>query len=113
MRRRERRATLRVMRILLILPLALAACDTKPAAPPAPQGPSDFQKQVAALDPAQRNALFIRAIRDAGHDCQGVTQSEAKPPVGGDPLWHATCSDKATYGVVIGRDGTATVIGAQ
>ncbi len=102
--------------LLAAAPLALAACDGNPAAPqaqPTPQGPSEFQRQVAALEPAQRNAVFIRAIRDAGHDCQGVTKSESKPPVGGDPLYHATCSDKATYGVVIGRDGAATVIAAQ
>lgn len=102
------------MRIVLAAALALSACDSQPAAPPPlPQGPSAFQKQVAALTDAQRNAVFIRAIRDAGHDCQGVTGSVAKPPVGGDPLWHATCSDKATYGVVIGREGTATVVAAQ
>lgn len=101
--------------ILLTLPLALAACDGKPAAsPPAPQGPSAFQTQVAALPEAQRNAVFIRAIRDAGQDCQGVTRSEAQSvAAGSDPVWHATCSDKATYAVVIGRDGTATVVAAR
>ncbi len=115
----DRGATLRCMRttLLLALPLALVACGgPSPAgnsAAPTPAAPSDFQKQVAALDAAQRNAVFIRAIRDAGHDCQGVTGSEAKGTAGGDPLWHATCSNKATYGVVIGRDGTATVVAAQ
>ena len=100
--------------ILLTLPLALAACDRTPAAPPPPAGPSAFQQQVAALSPAQRNAVFIRAIRDAGHDCQGVTGSTAQTvPAGRDPLWHATCSDKATYAVLIGREGTATVVGAR
>ena len=102
------------MRTILFAVLALAACDRAPAPPPAPKGPSAFQKQIAALDPAQRNAVFIRAIRDAGHDCQGVTKSEAKPEAaGGEPLWHAICSDKATYGVLIGRDGTATVGAAR
>ena len=100
-------------RSILAVPLALVACDQQPAAPPAPQPPSAVQKQIADLSDAQRNAVFIRAIRDAGHDCQGVTKSERKAPVGGDPLWHATCSDKAVYGVVIGRDGTATVVAAQ
>jgi hypothetical protein len=102
---------------MLALPLALAACgDPAPqnVAAPVPQAPSAFQNQVAALDDGPRNAVFIRAIRDAGQDCQQVTKSEAKGDgPGGDPLWHATCSGGATYGVLIGRDGTATVIAAQ
>ena len=102
------------MRTILFAALGLAACDRTPATPPVPQGPSDFQRQVAALAPAQRNGVFIRAIRDAGHDCQGVVKSEAQTPAANsDPLWHATCSDQATYGVLIGRDGTATVVAAR
>lgn len=100
--------------LLAALPLALAACDSQPATPPAPQAPSEFQNQVAALDAPQRNAVFIRAIRDAGYDCQQVTASQSQPvAAGGQPLWQATCSGGATYGVQIGRDGTATVIGAR
>ncbi len=104
---------------MLALPLALVACggpspdNTAAVVPTPPAGPSEFQQQVAALPEAQRNAVFIRAIRDADHDCQGVTKSERKGESGGMPLWHATCSNKATYGVLIGRDGTATVVAAQ
>ena len=100
--------------ILAALPLALAACDSQPAAPTVPEGPSEFQNKVAALDDTQRNVVFIRAIRDAGYDCQQVTGSKSQPvAAGGQPLWQATCSGGATYGVQIGRDGTATVIGAK
>ncbi len=104
------------MRILILaaLPLALVACDSQPSAPPTSQAPSAFQNQVAALDDPQRNAVFIRAIRDAGYDCQQVTASKSQPvAAGGQPLWQATCSGGSIYGVQIGRDGTATVIGAK
>lgn len=95
---------------------ALTACGGAPAGKaPAPvaEGPSAFQNQVAALPESERNIVFIRAIRDANHDCQGVTgslrQGEAAD---GSPLYIARCDDGASYAVVIGRDGTAEVVSA-
>lgn len=104
------------MRAASLLPalLIVAACDgSTPTmqAPKAPEPPSDFQKQVAALTDTQRNAVFIRAIRDARFNCQGVTASHRQgEALNGDPLYVATCTDKQHYGIVMGRDGTAQVV---
>ena len=98
----------------LTLALALAACGSQPPTVAAPEEPSAFQNSVAALSDGERNLVFIRAIRDAGQDCQGVTSSERRDDAaGGQPLWVAQCTGGATYGVLIGRDGTAQVVAAR
>lgn len=103
--------------LILCSALLLAACDAAPsnttAASSEAQPPSAFQNQVVAMSDEARNVVFIRAIRDAGHDCQGVTQSERRADQpDGNLLYQATCNDGASYGVSLGRDGTAQVIGA-
>jgi len=104
------------MRYTPMLALALAACNSQPArdAAPTPAGRSDIQRQIAALGDAERNGVMIRAIRDAGFDCQQVTGSvpQRDPTAQGD-VYTARCSDNAAYAVVIGRDGTAQVVGAR
>ncbi len=106
-----------MMRTMLIWGIAvtLAACGKAPEreAAKAPEPPSAFQNSVAALAEPERNIVFIRAIRDADRDCQGVTKSERRGTgTRGDPLYVATCNDGASYGVLIGRNGTAQVVGA-
>ena len=95
--------------------LLLAACGggapEQPAAPAIPQEPSEFQNQVAALTDSERNGVFIRAIRDAGKPCQGVTESKLSPDKwNGGPLWLARCNDGVWYGVALGREGTAQIV---
>ena len=104
------------MRTLSPLPaLLLAGCGSGTPATPAPEPtvapPSAFQNQLAALPDGQRNAVFIRAIRDASFDCQGVVKSyrQGDGP-NGDPLYIAQCSDKKFYGILMGRDGTAQIV---
>jgi len=102
---------------LVLLLGSLAGCGgggtPTPVASSTPNGPSEFQSRVAALAPGERNAVFIRAIRDAGKDCQGVTESQRRnDAAGGEPLYVAKCTDGASYGVLLGRDGTAQVVGA-
>ena len=102
--------------IPLVALMLLAACDGAPdnVAAPVPQEPSAFQNAVAALSPPERNMVFIRAIRDANKNCQGVTESTRQGEAAtGEPLWVARCTDGATYAVVLGRDGTAQVTGAK
>ena len=97
----------------LLLALTLTACgggSTSVAAPSPQATESEFQAQVAKLEPAARNAVLLRAIRDAGQDCQGVTESLAQKGTPG--LWTARCTDRAGYGVLIKPDGTAQVISA-
>ncbi len=102
-----------------LIPLAalalLAGCDVtptgQPTAPPKAPEPSAFQKSVIALSDAERNVMFIRAIRDANLECQGVTASERRgEALNGDPLYIAHCGTQQTYGVAIGREGTARVM---
>lgn len=57
----------------------------------------------------ERNAVFMRAIRDARQPCQNVQNSgyAGQGPTG--DLWTATCEDGAVYTVVVAGDGNATV----
>ena len=102
------------MRVSVLLPLVLlTACGgaREPAPKRAPQGPSDFQKQVRALPERTRNIALIRAVRDADIDCQGVRSSRLhQTTADGEDLYIADCVDGASYGVLMGREGTAKVL---
>ncbi|MGE5722242.1 MAG: hypothetical protein ACM3YM_07245 [Sphingomonadales bacterium] len=67
----------------------------------------DYQTQLQAMPEASRNAVFIRAIRDAGFDCQQVDASAAT----GATSWAAHCSDGRQWTIAIGTDGLAHVTG--
>jgi len=102
---------------LVLLLGSLAGCGGSetptPVASSTPNGPSEFQSRIAALPAGERNAVFIRAIRDAGKDCQGVTESQRRDDAAsGEPLYVAKCTDGASYGILLGREGTAQVVGA-
>ena len=102
---------------LWLAALALAACDG-PAPPAAnvatPEADSseNFAAEVAKLDPAQRNAVLFRAIRDSQQPCQGVVSAEMLNDKDGLPVWRATCDDKSTHYVKVGKDGTVSVVSA-
>jgi hypothetical protein len=99
--------------VAYVLPMLLVACGGGAAPVPQPTftGPSDFQKQVAALSPAQQRIVMIRAIRDAAIDCQNVTEARrVRDMPSGEQLYVAQCVDGASYGVLMGRDGTAKVL---
>ena len=68
----------------------------------------NYQQAVADLTDPERNIVMIRALRDAGIDCQSVTGSERME----DWTWRATCSDDSSHLVEIGADGNATVVSA-
>ena len=101
-------------RHLLLLSLALAGCDGA-SAPTTAAAPADtaFFNQVAALPEGQREGLLLRAIRDAGQNCQGVTATTRAGEPGGPPAWLATCTDKGQWLVVLKADGTAQVTNAR
>jgi len=91
----------------------LAACGgTAPADnQAAAAAPSvDYAARIAALTDTQRNGVFLRAIRDAGQECQGVTTSAAAPPTGDKPAWTATCTDGKPWLLMLEAGGVMTVV---
>ena len=93
--------------------LALAGCNGA-AAPlqndSGTESAATMQERLIALPDAQRNGVFMRAIRDADGDCQHVERSE---PVGehqGLPVWRAYCERGTTFTIVISRGGAAQVM---
>ncbi|HEV2079206.1 MAG TPA: hypothetical protein VGR19_04830 [Allosphingosinicella sp.] len=98
--------------------LALPLSGCKEPAPEAddanitvPEG--DYAQRIAGMDEGARNAVFLRAIRDAGRDCQQVERSASQGEVNGAPAWTATCDNGVQWTVMIGRDGVATVASTE
>jgi len=73
-------------------------------------GAGDYQARLEALPEAQRNAVFIRAIRDAGQPCQGVQSSVRQGEINNAPAWTATCEGGVRWTIAIGSDGVAQVM---
>ena len=94
------------------LALPLAACESgEPEADDAniQVAEGDDAQEIATMAEGARNATFLRAIRDAGRDCQSVDSSAAAGEVGGAPAWTATCDNGVPWTIIIGANGTATV----
>ena len=88
--------------------LLLASCGKEPAAPPAPGGP-DVRAQLRTMAEGGRNAVFIRAIRDAGQACQAVTHSAWQRDVAAESLWAVQCEGGTAWAVYVARSGGARV----
>jgi len=73
-------------------------------------GGENATARVIAMNDRQRNVVFIRALLDAGIQCQAVTSSERLPNQDGKPLWRANCSDKTAHMISITPDGTANIV---
>ncbi len=94
--------------------LLLAACGPTPQEQAAAnataaanrQEATEMATKVAALSPGQRDGVFIRAIRDAGLPCQGVTGSEKGEKPGS---WVATCREGSRHIITFGANGMANV----
>lgn len=69
-----------------------------------------MQARLVALPEAQRNGVFMRAIRDADGECQHVERSEPAGEHEGLPVWRAYCQGGATFTIVISRGGAAQVL---
>ena len=96
---------------------ALAGCGGGDSAPagnaaqaPASAAPQSVEGQLEALPEAQRNGVFIRAIRDAGNACQHVESSAAAGEYQGMPVWRAQCGGGSSYTIVITGGGVAQVL---
>ena len=105
------------MRAILIatsLVLALAGCGGEQSDEPANSAEVnqgvDVANQLAALPEGQRNGVFIRAIRDAGEDCQHVIASSRAGEYQGRPVWSAQCDGGGSWSIVVTRDGTAQLV---
>jgi hypothetical protein len=70
---------------------------------------TNYQAEVIALAPAARDGVFLRAVRDAGFNCQEVTQTERIDPVNSNPSWRIYCG-KNPHIISITRDGTAKIV---
>lgn len=92
--------------------LALAACGGGEREETAASNAADYQARLQAMPEAQRNATFIRAIRDAEQECQGVESSSYQGEPNGRPTWLARCQGGSEWLIVIGADGGAMVINA-
>jgi hypothetical protein len=66
--------------------------------------------QVIAMNDAERNAVFIRAVMDAGLKCDHVDSSVRLPDQDGNPLWRANCKGGAAHMITITPDGTAKIV---
>jgi hypothetical protein len=105
------------MRLFLLAPFALLAACGQPSPAPAPTATAaaanGYAAKVAALAPAQRAGVMMRAIRDGGQDCQKVV-TVVPAGTGGTPQgWLATCDDQRQWVVAIADDGSATVANAK
>lgn len=101
-----------ILSLLLPLPLSLSACGGGGANQAASAGnaPEPVGNQVAQLSEGARNAVFIRALLDAGQQCQHVERSVSAGRYQGQPVWRATCRGGGEWTIVIGADGTAQVL---
>ncbi|HEY0623466.1 hypothetical protein [Sphingomonas sp.] len=70
---------------------------------------TNYQEEVLKLVPAQRDGVFLRAVRDAGLNCQEVTETERIDPMNGNPSWRVYCG-KTPHLISITRDGTAKIV---
>jgi hypothetical protein len=98
--------------VALLVCLAAIACDapdTAPAPPPPAAATGNYKARIDALDEGQRNAVMLRAIRDANQDCQAVIGSAATEVQFGMPAWVARCRDGRDWIVMLRPDGTALV----
>jgi len=110
------------MRLILIglATLALAACGQKTphetgnaAMNAAAQVPGNEANVVAAignLNEVSQQAVFFRAIRDAGLECRDVVEVAQIDPIGGIPTWRAQCQGGAEHVIQVKPDGNAVVI---
>jgi hypothetical protein len=94
------------------LALALGGCGDRSANEANRTGANqvDVANQLAELPEGQRNAVFIRAIRDAGEDCQHVESSARAGEYQGMPVWSAQCAGGSSWTIVVTRDGTAQLV---
>jgi hypothetical protein len=98
--------------VILALALATGACggSGQNQAGSAANGAEPAGSRVAALSEGERNAVFIRALRDAGLECQHVEHSLPAGRIQNLPAWRATCQGGGEWTIVIAADGSAQIL---
>ena len=103
--------------LISLLALATAACGSGgqngATTANAANAAEPAGNRVASLPEGQRNAVFIRAIRDAGLDCQHVERAVPAGIIQTMPAWRATCRGGGEWTIVIAPDGTAQILPEQ
>lgn len=88
--------------------LMTSACTRQEnAADDSQQG--NYTAQVIALPETSRDAVFLRAIRDAGLLCQQVRGSERVEARGQPPVWRARCEDGTAHLLSVSAEEVVTV----
>lgn len=80
-----------------------------PAASKTPAALSDLQKRVVALPKRLQDGVMLRAIRDAGLNCQQVTELTRVETRADRIRWRVVCDNTEPYVVEITPDGTAQI----
>jgi len=100
------------LRAAILLLGLLSACDgggeaTEPK--PIEVAEGGFRERIEALPQEQRDAVFLRAVRDAGHECQTVSGSAYNGIHFGMPSWAARCENGKDWLIMLGKGGRAHV----
>lgn len=83
--------------------------DNAAAAVPA-VAETDYQQRLRTMADGQRDAVFIRALRDAGIPCQGVEESSYLGTNQGNASWTASCDDRSQWLITVGSGGVAQIM---
>jgi len=93
----------------------LAACHQAPAgntATAANASATDpIETKIVAFPEGLRQTTFLRAIRDAGFDCQEVVKEESRPRDAGRAVWIVACDHDQQYVLTLNRGGIFVVSG--
>lgn len=103
--------------LIALIALPLAACGGQESAEDGALPPraavvepeTSYVQALRTMPDGQRDATLLRAIRDAGRDCQQVTSSQEITAINGAPSWTATCQNDVTWVIILGNDGVAQV----
>lgn len=94
----------------LCLLLFIGGCGQKPAQQGNVTAPAkDYQGQLTAMGDAERNLVFLRAIHDAGWQCEQVQSSAPRPAIQDSPAWKAVCEGNKEWAIQVGKTGIAHV----
>lgn len=94
--------------------LALCACsgtagEANQSGSAEAAGETDAQR-IAEMNAGERNGVFYRALRDAGHDCQNVVRSRRAGESEGASIWRAVCRGGRSWFIAVTPNGYAQIL---